>query len=128
MSKRPKYDVSWMTEGDILVRGTLDSMLALKLIVDTMDEESAGDDLLWGVAPPYEENRPGYLYPTPEECKAAVEHIAWWCYNKLTHATSGHFRKVHQLPGMWGYEEYTWELQHVAHKGRGTFEGVYFYD
>jgi len=109
---RAKFGVDKMSEGNWLVRGTLDPVEALKFVVDEMDAVGAGAG----------ERRYGDLDPR------AVQTVADWCHDMLQHARPGLYRKNPCGPGSWGREceGWAWNLGYAKQRGPGTFEGVYF--
>lgn len=134
--KRPrtKYAVDYMSEGDWLVRGTLDPMEALRLVVDELGDGWATDRLLWGVS---RETWPDDIdFVLPDRAgkprygdvdQTAVGLMAGYLYELLEKARPGLYRKVHCLPSSEGYQEgCSWELGYAKTKGPGVFEGVFF--
>lgn len=110
---RDKYGVDFMSEGDFLVRGTLDPMEALRLAV-----EEDIDCVIAG------------FYTTPEQedlDPKDVQLLAEELHERLQKARPGYYRKVHCLPGSDGdWEGWTWQLNYASGPGRGAFPGVYF--
>jgi len=114
---RLKLEVYPMDDGECLVRGAQDPVLALELIVHDMDEYDT-DDLLHGVAPD-----PHYGQTDPE----AVQAVADWCHSLLARARPGIYRKNPVAPGSAGeFEGWSWQLGYAKQTGHGAFEGVYF--
>lgn len=129
---RSKFSVDKMSEGDWLVRGTLDPLEALKFIVDVMNEHSEDGDL-WGVSPAVypddpmfglDAGKPKYGDLNPN----AVQVMADWCHAMLQHARPGLYRKNPCGPGSYGREceNWAWTLGYADERGPGVFEGVYF--
>lgn len=107
---RSKHDVYDMTEGSILVRGTLDPTEALKLVVD------AG---CWRV----DHFTYSYSDQTPESGRALGDVLL----AMLASAKPGLYRRNPVAPGTWQDDEgWGWQLGYGKEKGHGTFEGVLF--
>jgi hypothetical protein len=125
LEKRPrtKYGVDVMTDGDWLVRGTLDPMEALRLVVDVMHEHHVGYDQLHGVCPEMYDGERTFGEHDP----AAVDRMADYLFGLLERACPGLYRKVHCLPGSEGAGEgWDWVLGYANERGPGVFEGVNF--
>ena len=122
MSERNKFSVDGLSEGEWLVRGTLDPQLALSLVVDVMDEGDL-ESLLYGVSPGAHVDRPWYGDLDPE----AVQRVADWCHHMIDSAVPGLYRKVHCLPNSYGaYHGWAWDLRPADARGPGVFEAVEF--
>lgn len=123
-SKAPRHSVDFMTEGEILVRGTLDPHEALKLLFeeDPEDVDWRLDDRLYEVARPREG-----ISGDPEPTKKAVDAFADWLHGLLERPHCRYWRKVNCLPSSEGeFEGWSWAL-HPAEQGKpGAFPGVEF--
>jgi hypothetical protein len=120
---RLKQEVYAMAEGETLVRGTLDPMEAVRLIVDH-PEDTILDDFLWGVS--REEDHNGERLRgdhDPELVQAMADKLHWM----LAFAKPGLYRKNPVGRGTYADGNgWTWQLGHATAKGPGTFEGVWF--
>lgn len=68
-SKAPRFSVDFLTEGEILVRGTLDPHEALKVVFEEAWDEGDIDDRLYEVARPH--------FPDdPEPTQKAINEFA----------------------------------------------------
>lgn len=114
--KRSRFAVDFLSEGDVIVRGTTDPMQALEWAVGELDDCNGGPDI-YGVEPNDDED------PDP----AAVAAMAAWCHTMLTSARPGYYRKVHCLENSYGaFEGWGWTLSYAKGPARGAFQGVYF--
>lgn len=119
-SKAPRYGVDILTEGEILVRGTLDPHEALKILFEEGSDELNVEDLLYEVARPrYDDD--------PEPTTKAVDAFATRLFELLENPRCRYWRKVNCLPSAWfASEGWAWAL-HPAEKGKpGAFPGVEF--
>lgn len=112
---QPDYSVDFLSEGDVVVRGTEDPMQALAWTVDEADDIEGALDLFGA--------RPDDGEVIPE----AVDGVAEWCHQMLATARVGYYRKVACLPNSYGaWEGWRWQLQFASGPGPGAFRGVYF--
>lgn len=116
--RRQKTGVSWLAEGECLVRGTTDPVTALGLAVE---ETSNGG---WNWEDAFDERPDTSPDNVPGAEHAHAEDAAAFCYQRLdprNHST-GWFRKNVQAPG----GDYTWMLGQPDGPGPGNFPGVLF--
>jgi hypothetical protein len=114
VSAREPYSVDFLSEGDVIVRGTDDPMQALAWAVGEMDDITHGD-LIDGVQPGDEVDPVG------------VQDAADWCHDMLSRARVGYYRKAGCLPYSYGAcSGWSWQLLYADGPGRGAFLGVYF--
>src|SRR5438105_4487198 len=112
---RTKTAVYTMVEDEWLVRGTLDPMEAVRLIVDEMTET-----LLRDVSP----DRPN---PISASDKVTVDCLTEFLYGLLEKARPGLYRKNPVGPGQYGHHDgWAWQIGYAKERGPGVFEGVYF--
>lgn len=121
MVKVPKFSVERLSEGEILVRGTLDPVMALKLAFEEADELYRLDDWLYDLSGPSRD--PAEWEHTPESVSIFADRL----YGMLAQARSRYWRKVNCLPSAEGaFDGCAWML-HPAIKGRpGAFPAVEF--
>lgn len=125
---RKEFAVDSMAEGEILVRGTLDPMEALKLLFEDGMFCAEIHDMLGGVA------RTGKYWHEASQTRVeglvdpdAVGAFADWCHGKLRDARSGYYRKVNCLESSYGAGEgWRWALHEAPGPGRGAFKAVEF--
>jgi hypothetical protein len=119
-SKAPRFSVDFLTEGEILVRGTLDPHEALKVVFEEAWDEGDIDDRLYEVARPH--------FPDdPEPTQKAINEFADWLFELLEKPRCRYWRKVNCLSSAWfASEGWAWAL-HPAEQGKpGAFPGVEF--
>ena len=115
---RSKTAVHWMSEGEALVRGTLDPVRALGLAMDA----TSNGGWAWEEAvdlPPAEDHVPG------AELAHAMDTAAF-CARRLDPANhrAGWFRMNPVGPDH--HDGWSWQLGHCDGPGRGNFQGVIF--
>lgn len=126
MTATTRSRVTFMHDDEYLVRGTLDTMEALKILVDCMEEDCQTEERLWGVSPISIPVDGDPLAPTAEDCRIQVGLIAEWCHERLRHAQPGRWRKVPTRPESLERDDgYAWML-YPANPGCGSFDGIYF--
>ena len=108
---RSTVAVHFMTEGDILVRGTDDPVVALGHAVGEIDDVT-----------------PGWFSWDPTELWDLAD-AQDWCTSALSRARVGYYRIVNCLPSSRGADEgWSWAMHYATGPGRGAFRGVYFRD
>jgi hypothetical protein len=120
---RTKHDVYSMSEGEILVRGTLDPVEAVRLVVED-PEDTVIEDCLWGVSRE-EDNNGDRVYGDHDQ--SAVQAMANRLHWMLATAKPGLYRKNPCGKGTYGDAAgWKWQLGYGTKRGHGTFEGVLF--
>lgn len=122
-----QFDVTSMSEGEILVRGTLDPNEALKVVFEQVDGFDRFEERAHGVF-----RGDHYVSETGEVVQSLVapdkvSDFADYLHEMLAKAITGYHRKVHCLDNSYGsYEGWSWAL-HPAEQGRrGAFPAVEF--
>lgn len=107
---RTAHDVYDMTEGEILVRGTLDPTEALKHAIDGNSYRTDH-----------------YLHAFSEKTPEAGRVLGDTLLSMLSTAKPGLYRKNPVGRGTAGDDQgWKWQLGFASAKGPGTFEGVLF--
>jgi hypothetical protein len=123
VSKRPEHSVEQLSEGEILVRGTLDPVMALKVAFEAVDYLGLYrlDDWLYELSGP--SHVPTEWIITPESLSAFADQL----YEMIGDALCRYYRKVNCLPNSEGeFDGHSWML-HTAVKGSpGAFPAVEF--
>ena len=115
---RTKTAVHWMVEGEALVRGTTDPVVALGL---AMDETTNGG---WHWEDAVEDRPEPHVADREIEAHALV--AANFCFNRLDpkNHSVGWFRMNPVGPDH--PDGWTWQLGRETGPGRGNFQGVIF--
>lgn len=121
----PKHAVDFLTEGEILVRGTKDPIEAIRIFFEIGDLDMIEflDGLFDNEPTLFDREANDWITPTPERIG---RELGDWINHRLANAMPGHYRKVHCLPSSWAsYEGWGWAL-HPANPGSGAFPAVEF--
>lgn len=108
---------SQMTEGEVLVQGTLDPMEAMKIAFEDWTNIYRLEESMYCVGRWHE----GDLYEENEITPETVRNFGDYLFDMLARARPGLYRKVPTRD-----EDYVWMLWPVDKPGRGAFPAVEF--